>query len=106
MIIYKNEEYVASYGGFIGHEAAFQYVRSLDDTAKSEDITVSFESYDEIREARKPLLLSADILINSAQDLGIDTHLLRQYRQALRDVTKQNFDFGQKFDPFPTLPTI
>ena len=43
-----------------------------------------------IRQQREPLLSEADILINKALDKGSDVSALRTYRQALRDVTKQD----------------
>jgi hypothetical protein len=42
-----------------------------------------------VRDTRNSLLADADILIFKAEDLGQDTVALRQYRQALRDITKQ-----------------
>jgi hypothetical protein len=41
------------------------------------------------RTVRNSLLADADILIFKAEDLGQDTTALRQYRQELRDITKQ-----------------
>jgi|LakMenEpi03Aug12_release.lakeMendotaPanAssembly.Ray.scaffolds.fasta_scaffold61123_4 hypothetical protein len=54
-----------------------------------------------VRDTRNSLLADADILIFKAEDLGQDTTALRQYRQALRDITKQ-----QGFPLNVTFPTI
>jgi hypothetical protein len=54
-----------------------------------------------VRDTRNSLLADADILIFKAEDLGQDTTTLRQYRQALRDITKQ-----QGFPLNVTFPTI
>ena len=42
-----------------------------------------------VRAQRAPLLTGADIAILKAEDAGQDTAALRQYRQALRDITAQ-----------------
>lgn len=42
-----------------------------------------------VRDIRNTLLSEADILIFKAEDLGQDTAALRNYRQALRDITSQ-----------------
>ncbi|ATC93514.1 phage tail assembly chaperone [Pseudoalteromonas tunicata] len=65
-----------------------------------------FNSLDEVREVRSTLLTQADILINKADDQAQDSSALRQYRQALRDVTKQNIALGEAFNPFPALPSV
>lgn len=54
------------------------------------------------RGIRNSLLQEADILIFKAEDLGQNTTNLRQYRQALRDITKQEgFPLNVTF---PTVP--
>jgi len=55
----------------------------------------------EIREERKPLLEEADHKINLLEDQGLDSTEVRQYRQALRDMTK-NFTAGTV--NWPTKP--
>lgn len=55
-----------------------------------------------IRDTRNSLLEEADILIFKAEDLGQPTTVLRQYRQALRDVTKQEgFPLNVTFPEIP-----
>lgn len=53
-----------------------------------QDIAVVLQ---EIREERKNLLEEADHRINWLEDNGLNTDAARQYRQALRDVTR-NFN--------------
>ena len=55
----------------------------------------------EARAQRAPLLTDADIAINKAEDNGLDSSNLRKYRQALRDITKQ-----QSFPTKITWPEI
>lgn len=70
----------------------------------SSSIVPVFANIDEVREVRAALLVDADISINKAEDAGKDTQALRRYRQALRDVTAQSFDFNEAFNPFPVKP--
>ncbi|PQJ63743.1 hypothetical protein BTO10_02705 [Vibrio chagasii] len=44
--------------------------------------------WQEIREQRQPLLVEADHLVETALDQGVDAVPFRQYRQALRDISK------------------
>ncbi|MEG3220234.1 phage tail assembly chaperone [Vibrio gigantis] len=41
-----------------------------------------------LREARKPLLIEADHLVNVALDREVEITPFRQYRQQLRDITQ------------------
>ncbi|MEZ8704139.1 phage tail assembly chaperone [Vibrio cyclitrophicus] len=41
-----------------------------------------------LREARKPLLIEADYLVEKAVDKGLDAAPFRQYRDSLRDITQ------------------
>ncbi|NOI20779.1 hypothetical protein F0223_21380 [Vibrio coralliilyticus] len=43
---------------------------------------------EQLREARKPLLVEADYLVNVALDNGVDIAPFRHYRQQLRDITQ------------------
>lgn len=55
-----------------------------------------------VKATRQELLSSADILIFKAEDNGIDTAEFRNYRKALRDITKQD---GYPFNVvFPEAP--
>ena len=51
---------------------------------------------------RVPLLDDADRAINKAEDNGLDSKVLRQYRQALRDITGQS-GFPEKVK-WPKVP--
>lgn len=48
-----------------------------------------------IRFERSQKLASVDVKINIAEDAGLDSSLLRKYRQELRDITNQ-VDFPSK----------
>jgi hypothetical protein len=72
----------------------------------SSSIVPFFANLDEVREVRADLLIDADVSIKKAEDAGKDTQTLRIYRQALRDVTEQNFDFNTAFNPFPVKPMV
>lgn len=55
-----------------------------------------------VRAQRAPLLTGADIAILKAEDAGQDTAALRQYRQALRDITAQpGFPTAVTWPPVP-----
>lgn len=49
----------------------------------------SRRALDSIRKMRNDLLLDADFAINKAEDNGKPSKALREYRQALRDITSQ-----------------
>lgn len=51
---------------------------------------IVIQKWNEVRHKRMPLLHEADILVNQAQDVGINEQAARAYRQALRDITKQD----------------
>lgn len=53
------------------------------------DIILRNKKLDKLRELRKPLLIQVDIEINILEDQGLDSTAMREYRQALRDITKQ-----------------
>lgn len=57
-----------------------------------------------IRNYRVPLLIEADQLVNIALDKGGDMTLYREYRQKLRDVTKEYDTFETVI--WPTKPTL
>ncbi len=57
-----------------------------------------------IRNYRVPLLIEADHLVNIALDKGEDMTLFREYRQKLRDVTKE-YDMLDTVI-WPTKPTL
>lgn len=48
--------------------------------------------WQEVRAERDKLLREADVMINKATDNSLDTELLRQYRQALRNLPQNNSD--------------
>lgn len=54
-----------------------------------------------LRDERKPLLEEADHKINLLEDQGLDSTEVRQYRQALRDMTK---NFTAETVSWPTKP--
>lgn len=55
-----------------------------------------------VRAQRAPMLTGADIAILKAEDAGQDTAALRQYRQALRDITAQpGFPTAVTWPPVP-----
>ncbi|AIW16280.1 phage tail assembly chaperone [Vibrio tubiashii] len=58
-----------------------------------------------LREVRKPKLAEADYLVETALDLGVDVTPFRQYRQALRDITKHyQSPEGVQWPQKPSLP--
>ena len=58
-----------------------------------------------IRAERNARIAEADIAINKAEDAGQDTTVLRQYRQALRDVPQQaGFPDSVSWPVNPSVP--
>ena len=106
MKVFNKNKFLLAFGGILTIESAFELAKQFDNEIIIDDITLAFDNVDEVREARSTLLAQADILINKAEDKGQDSSALRQYRQDLRDVTKQTFDFSQPFYPFPALPSV
>jgi len=49
---------------------------------------VANEKLEQIRQLREPLLKEADIKINKAEDKGLSSLVLREYREALRNCTE------------------
>ncbi|NOI75556.1 hypothetical protein F0224_07690 [Vibrio coralliilyticus] len=58
-----------------------------------------------LREVRKPKLVDADYLVETALDLGVDVTPFRQYRQSLRDITQTYTNLDDVVWPQkPSLP--
>ncbi|MCJ8350727.1 phage tail assembly chaperone [Moritella sp.] len=101
MIVLVGNKQIAVVGGLISISEAVSML--LDDVSES-DVTLKFSDFTEVRQAREPLLKSADDLINAAEDKSVDVTPFRQYRQALRDIP-QTFNDAQDV-VWPTKPSL
>ncbi|MBD1582503.1 hypothetical protein [Pseudoalteromonas sp. S16_S37] len=69
-------------------------------------IVPQFADMDEVREVREDVFKKVDVLVNIAEDAQKGAAPLRAYRQSLRDITEQSFDFSKPFNPFAPIPTL